>query len=147
VKFLALKTAFEQAGFTGSLPAIPEPPLPPPFFLPAMRRQTVVGSGISRDPIDRLAARVTAKAPWWAKPPVIHVSIPLEQPPKKRRTRTPKSHARAGRTRPAPAPLPDGAAETVQSPAQAHGSNKPATQPYLTPAEALWRLTGINDFG
>lgn len=70
MKFLALKEALE------SVLSIPEPaPKPDPdpiqiqFFSPSEKKQHVVGGDIIRTPIDRTAAMVIAKAPWWAQPP------------------------------------------------------------------------------
>src|SRR6266851_6622854 len=69
MKFLALGSALEKAGFTQSAT---KPSEPPPFFSATARKQSVVGGKISRDPIDKLAALLISKAPWWAKPPIIH---------------------------------------------------------------------------
>jgi hypothetical protein len=60
----------------------PARPTPPPAPVPHHIYQPnpserVVGGNIIREPIDRVAARVVAKAPWWAMPPDIR---PQPQP-------------------------------------------------------------------
>lgn len=49
-----------------------------PVYTPAERKQAVVSGQISRDPIDRTAAIVVSKTPWWAKP-VPTALFPQEQ--------------------------------------------------------------------
>lgn len=114
MKFLALKEALEEA-----LPpsetaerSQPVPALPSiQFFSPAAKRQRVVGGDIIRIPIDRTAAMVIAKAPWWAMPPaepfepIAPVSIPTEQP--KPKTRKVKRMSQIPVTHPSQSPGTD----------------------------------------
>jgi len=141
VKFLALKTAFEKVGFSADSYQPQEPPLPPPFFSPAERRQTVAGGRISREPVDRTAALVISKAPWWAQP--IHEKPnpgPTAPPEKRIRKRT---HRSKGTFLAFPAPAENGdanATETEPTPPPA-SQVQPATKPFVSVQEAFERLS------
>lgn len=79
MKFLQLKAALEAA-----FPREEPPPRPEPkpelqaiqFYNPDWKKQTVVGSNLLRTPIDRTAALVVSKAPWWAMPPQVSGPTP-----------------------------------------------------------------------
>lgn len=66
MKFLALREALEKA-----IP-IPEAPFETPevptipFYSPGEKQQVVVGGNLLRTPINKTAAMVIQKAPWWA---------------------------------------------------------------------------------
>jgi hypothetical protein len=100
VKFLALKAALDKA--LPVSPLKPDSKLEVPsieFFSPAEKKQTVVGSTILRTPIDRTAAMVTAKAPWWAHPPVEPFPpIPQIQTPQNKRLRPMESNSEINRS-------------------------------------------------
>lgn len=71
MKFLQLKEALSQAlqkkesapkPVLKSTPVLAEPP-----FFSYSTKPSVITDGISREPVDRTAALVISKAPWWAK--------------------------------------------------------------------------------
>lgn len=75
-------------------PGPPTPVVPHHIYQPRPQERVVNGD-ILRTPVDRVAARVVAKAPWWAKPPDISPSQslpPLQEaaskPTKRKRGKT-----------------------------------------------------------
>jgi len=87
VKFLALRDAFEALRLNEPIAQEVAPasgiPKHPDFAREC--RQRVVGGDILRTPIDKTAALVTSKAPWWAQPPPEskHEKISNKIPPNK----------------------------------------------------------------
>lgn len=79
MKFLTLKEAIEKVIPKFKVPeAKPELPVVP-FYNPGAKKQTVVGGELLRTPVDKTAAMVVRKAPWWAKAP--DMPMPTEQVP------------------------------------------------------------------
>lgn len=66
MKFLALKTAIQEAGLDA---AQPPPPYVPPQSV-SNKPERVEHGDVNWKPVDKQAAMVIAKAPWWAHPPI-----------------------------------------------------------------------------
>lgn len=77
MKFLQLKAALESVMPAELTRPQPPPELPTiPFYSPGEKRQTVVGGELLLTPVDRTAAMVVRKCPWWAHPPQISNPMP-----------------------------------------------------------------------
>lgn len=76
---------YEKKLYTESLPktdpVFPENQKQTPFQVRDRPVEKVVGGEILWKPIDRSAAMLLAKAPWWAQP--VHVSAPIQKPEQK----------------------------------------------------------------
>jgi len=81
MKFLALREAIEAVSErpVKESPAAPIPPTPPPCLPSKAEVHRVVHGIVKWKPIDRVAARVTAKANWLSMPPYPEPFSPAKQ--------------------------------------------------------------------
>lgn len=64
-------------------------------------REIVAGGDVRWKPVDKQAAMMLAKAPWWAHPPIVETPEPKQPKPKKKKARTHMNELTSG-----PAMLP-----------------------------------------